>query len=619
MATPSADGQVRVSRVNAQGELRVNNKLASVLVTFVRSHPGACSGFMLLALGRATLRALLLPRYQGLLVQAMSDARASDLPGAVRDILRAVFTGGDAPSASVGVPLLQFVATLVGTVLSTIAYDYASAELLPMFVADLRKYLIYDQLEKHERDISRLDAATALTDLCTVPDVCRGWFELLLTNIIPYGITFVVGIAYITALDPAAGGFAFGLLACVAVASVMTVQQCARLSAARYRIYSSNNSYVQNRLENLISVYLDNAMHVEAKTMTGLEHTLRRAMRKLCMRATHWMLSTRAYLVVVALPIVWLSTRTWLRGGGRDIGRFVTILVLLMILLTVLESGLSGLYDITYALGVLRESLGTFSYKRYSALRDEFGGGRDGTSLPPSPPLQPRVRARELGDIRFERVTFGFAGRPVLRDVSFTIRAGSTFGIVGRSGSGKTTIARLIMGFYNLQHAGMSGRVWIGARDLHDIPVRNLRAHIGYLAQSTTLYDLTVIENILFGNTRNVTRADVEALIKRADLRVFDTLADGLDTRAGRGMNSGVLSGGQRQIVLLLRVMLRRDPILILDEPTAALDPVSADTVVQLLQHMRNLKDRTMIVVTHDARLRPIFDETLDMSAPARV
>ena len=592
------------SRVDARGRLLRYNKLGAVLTTFVRTHPGASVGFMLLALSRATLRALLLPRYQGLLVQAMTDADGRNVPRAVLPFLEDAVRGRDTPAARVGAPLLKFVATLVATILSTIAYDYASSALLPLFVADLRKYLVYDQLEKHERDLSTLDAATALTDLCTVPDVCRGWFELLLTNIIPYGVTFAVGVAYIAALDPLVGTFGFGLVVCVVVAAIMTVRQCARLSAARYRVYSNNNSYVQNRLENLISVYLDDALHSEATRMREHEGDLRRAMRRLCMRATHWMLTTRLYLAVVALPMVTIAIRSWLRSGARNVGTFVTILVLIMILLTVLESGLSGLYDITYALGVLRESLNTFSYSRFRGLNSEFESAR-GTA--------PSYAPLAFDQIRFEGVTFGFAGAPVLRDVSFAIPARTTFGILGRSGSGKTTIARLLMGFYELDHPGARGRILFGDRDARDIPVRELRASIGYLAQATSLYDMSVVDNILFGNTRGATRADVLALIKRTGLRVFDTLADGIDTRAGRGMNSGVLSGGQRQIALLLRVMLRRDPILVLDEPTSALDPASVESVLSLLTHLRDARDRTIIVITHDARLRELFDNVIDL------
>ena len=160
----------RVTRVDAHGRIvGSSNKLAAILTTFIRTHPHACVGFMVLALTRAVLRALALPHYQGALVQSMTDASGAHITGSITDLLREAFDrDAHTPSAAVGRRVLQFVGVLCGTIASTIAYDYASAALLPLFVSDLRKYLIYDQLERHERDISDLDVATAITDLCTV-------------------------------------------------------------------------------------------------------------------------------------------------------------------------------------------------------------------------------------------------------------------------------------------------------------------------------------------------------------------------------------------------------------------------------------------------------------------
>ena len=203
------------------------------------------------------------------------------------------------------------------------------------------------------------------------------------------------------------------------------------------------------------------------------------------------------------------------------------------------------------------------------------------------------------GDIAFEHVAFGYLeDEPVLKDVNFTIEAGQLVGVVGPTGSGKSTVVSLIPRFYDVK----SGTVKIDGRDVRDYKVHPLRDQIGYVLQDTVLFHGSILDNIAFGRP-NATRDEIVDAAKLANADEFIArMPKGYDTMVGeRGCT---LSGGQRQRIGIARVMVRNSPILLLDEPTAALDSESEKLVIEALERL--MKGRTVITIAH--RLSTIRD-----------
>jgi ABC-type multidrug transport system fused ATPase/permease subunit len=203
------------------------------------------------------------------------------------------------------------------------------------------------------------------------------------------------------------------------------------------------------------------------------------------------------------------------------------------------------------------------------------------------------------GDIEFDHVGFGYDNETqVLKDVSFKINAGQMVGVVGPTGSGKSTIVSLIPRFYD---PGV-GKVTIDGLDLRNLKLRGLRSQIAYVLQETVLFRGTVAENIAYGKG-GATRDEIEAAAKLANADEFiRKMPHGYDTMVGdRG---DTLSGGQRQRIGIARAIIRDNPILILDEPTAALDTESEKLVMEALQRL--MKGRTVITIAH--RLSTIRD-----------
>jgi ABC-type multidrug transport system fused ATPase/permease subunit len=203
------------------------------------------------------------------------------------------------------------------------------------------------------------------------------------------------------------------------------------------------------------------------------------------------------------------------------------------------------------------------------------------------------------GDIAFDHVDFGYDKEAkVLNNVSFKVSAGQMVGVVGPTGSGKSTVVSLIPRFYD----PVVGKVTIDGIDVRDFTLRGLRSQIGYVLQETVLFRGTVAENIAYGKG-GATRAEVEEAAQLANAADFiNKMPHGYETMVGdRG---DTLSGGQRQRIGIARAIIRNNPILILDEPTAALDTESEKLVMDALHRL--MQKRTVITIAH--RLSTIRD-----------
>ncbi|WJY68566.1 ABC transporter ATP-binding protein [Corynebacterium auris] len=201
--------------------------------------------------------------------------------------------------------------------------------------------------------------------------------------------------------------------------------------------------------------------------------------------------------------------------------------------------------------------------------------------------------------IAFDRVTFAYApGEPVLRDISFTARAGEKIALVGESGGGKSTVVNLLLGLYPVEQ----GRLVVCGRDVAELDAETLRATTGVVFQEPALFSGSIFSNIAYGSP-GATEDEVIEVAKRANAHEFITrFAQGYDTVIGeRGLR---LSGGQRQRIAVARAMLKDAPILILDEATSALDTKAERAVQAGLDEL--MKDRTTIMIAH--RLSTIAD-----------
>ena len=205
-----------------------------------------------------------------------------------------------------------------------------------------------------------------------------------------------------------------------------------------------------------------------------------------------------------------------------------------------------------------------------------------------------RDGALEGGDIVFSHVNFGYeGGQQVLNDIDFTIPKGTTFGILGGTGSGKSTIVQLLTRLYEVGEE--EGSILIGGRDIRDIPLEQLRKNIGFVLQEPFLYSRTIGENIA-ASRPDATMEEIREAARTACVdEAIMGFADGYDTLVGeRGVT---LSGGQRQRVAIARMLLQKAPIMVFDDSLSAVDSETASLIRKALKELR--KDATVILIAH--------------------
>ena len=223
----------------------------------------------------------------------------------------------------------------------------------------------------------------------------------------------------------------------------------------------------------------------------------------------------------------------------------------------------------------------TAGFKRIEALHRMESRVLDGDGQIPQGPLE----------VAFEHVDFDyFPGSPVLRDVSFRLEPGQTLGLLGRTGSGKTTLTRLLFRFYDV-HEG--GQIRLGGEALTGVTLDSLRQRVGMVTQDVQIFRATVRENLALFDER-VDDDHILAAIKALDLGDwYDTLPDGLDST----ITAGGLSAGESQLLAFARVFLKDPGLVILDEPSSRLDPLTERRIERAVNEL--LRGRTAIVIAH--------------------
>lgn len=213
---------------------------------------------------------------------------------------------------------------------------------------------------------------------------------------------------------------------------------------------------------------------------------------------------------------------------------------------------------------------------------------------------------KAIGNVEFKNVSFIYEGKEekALNNISFAIPKGKTIALVGRSGSGKSTIANLLTRFYDIDE----GEILLDGINIQDYTLKNLREQCSVVSQQVHLFNDTIANNIAYAATDKYSREEIIAAAKAAHAMEFiEKLENGLDTVIGE--NGASLSGGQRQRLAIARALLRNSPVLVLDEATSALDTESERAIQSALETLQ--QGRTVLVIAHRLSTIENADEIL--------
>ena len=442
---------------------------------------------------------------------------------------------------------------------------------------------------KQEFNYEAMDGGDTITNIKSIPTHVSHFIDQVATWIITPIINVISIGGYLIWINAHLGlkimGILFAYMACN-YAVLQSVPQDAQQQEVEEAVLINQ---IDDSLNNTLSIMMCNYTNQEMESISKQHDIFNSFMTNNLKKRGYGAMISGIMIVVVLAMIVWLIFQSY-RNKMLSKDNMIIVLLVSISLIRMVR-----MYS--------TRMVNAFLIYAKIIKNNDFIQGLAHKTVPDGPKSAFPIH----GNIVFQNVSYAYDGtdEKALDHVSFKIRAKDRVAIVGSSGSGKTTILKLIMGFGRPS----DGSVLIDGHDVRQIRRKYLRKHISLVPQSIKLFNRSIMDNICYGS-RDLDPERVKNELKTLHvMRAFNALPDGLDSVVGK--NGDKLSGGQKQIVYLLRCYFRRTPIVLMDEPTSALDGENAKYVRRMIDAMS--RHATLIVVTHDPSFAKTFPVRMQM------
>ena len=530
---------------------------------------------------------VLLPHLTGRVVNAI---RAQKKTGGGRGAVTAAFL-------AVGIAVAAIQVAFVGM-------DFVDAKLVPALQTHVRRRMLACVLDANDtKQAGELETGDLIAKFVKVPLAVSNWFETL-KAMVPNALVYVAATVYFAWIDLRLGaGMALAVLVTF-LSMAFNLRRCGAVSTLRDAAMNDLQERIDEVLHNLPAVFAGNQKLQERAAVWPLEERFERLYYDTMVCSTH----VKLWMVPAAVGIVgfvlW-RCHALLRSGRIDIGQLVSIFAVVLYMMVSMMRLVQHSRTLVFYWGIIQASLDALACEtvRKSLIKPfekRFIKSSEGPEGRPEGPEGPsRSPSGPPPILEFEHVTYSHAGapRPVFADLSLAIAPGERLAVVGEMGSGKSTLVRLLL----FLAEPSEGRLLLHGRPYADLGAERVRAAFGYVPQSAPLFDRTILENVRYGlppDRPRPSEADVWAAAKELGVDgILASLPRGLATPVGKAGSR--ISGGQRQAVWLVRMLLLDPEIVVLDEPTSAMDPDSRAAVAAAIARLRG----TVVFVTHDPKL----------------
>jgi ABC-type multidrug transport system fused ATPase/permease subunit len=479
-------------------------------------------------------------------------------------------------------PLVIVTCTLVALQFLDFWNDYTDTHLFPKLQAFIRSRIMTKLLNRYEDSIEELRTGEINTKIIKLPGTITQFIERCKNQIIPNMLLHLCAIGLFFYVDTIMGASMLITVFVLYFVLLRGPNKCEKPTLQRDSAFNDLHEEIDDNLRNLYSIYGTNQKTQEVKRIESYNQVYNERFRDtvLCSFKLRTFVSP---VVITFIMILMYRTKTLVDSKKVKSSLLVPVLFITLYIINSFMSVDDLLKQNIMEWGIIKGSmdlLQTPPKKRKSKSKSN-----DNDDIPKTP------------GIGLKNVTFKYPGSDhyILNGVTLHINKGESVAILGDIGSGKSTILKLMLNYFE----PTTGTVYYNGTSYDSLTVFSIRQKIGYVPQVPVLFNRTIMENILYGNT-HVTREYVEKILDEMGLlKEFRKLKHGVDTRIGK--NGSLLSGGQRQLVWCLRVMLSNPEVLILDEPTSSIDEQSKLLLRALLD--RFMKNKTVIMVTHDPKI----------------
>lgn len=491
-------------------------------------------------------------------------------------------------------PFVYVAAMLIFIQLTHVVSDLQDAKFTPSIRNFITDDMVKKILDTYETKYKELSIGEIISQIVKIPYHLSSLADKIKNGIIPHILTFMIANIYFFYYDRTLG---IGLLIMVATFTYSCLAapfKCEKISVQADTDANELNEQIDDSLRNLISIYSQDQKKQEIERLKPYEDAFKKSYQssmKCSIMTRLWVLP----IILIFLLVFIYRCYTMISTKQMKIATFVSLFVMLLYVLDCMLLFTESISDLIFDWGVV------------CGFDDFFEKSKETDNVTQEIVSINNVKIPEKG-IFFNDVTFTYTkGKlPILDKFTIHIKPGEKLAIIGDIGSGKSTIEKLVLKL-NIPD---SGEIYLDGKPYCNITVKELRKHIGYVPQNPLLFNRTVIENIRYGNEKSISEQDVVELIENLGLTgEFTKLESGLHTKVDK--NGSKLSGGQRQIVTIMRILLSNPEILVLDEPTSSLDEKTKSLMQKLYDQI--MENKTVIMVTHDTTLMKYATRTITM------
>ena len=471
--------------------------------------------------------------------------------------------------------------------LSIVIRDIYDSYIVPHLEREIRNHVITLIMEKNEIQYDQLEMGEIVIRFLKTPAYSLYSYVVVTKFIIPFMASlFFIGV-YIMWLNRKVGILYFLLFSIYSLIMIYFCKEMMKMTQKKMAKEMDMFNKIEDTLSNMQTIYTSNTVEKEKQLIDQEQKEFIKIHQREMNLNTEIKLGLSTYCLCSIVFLFLLSISLYRK---KKIGQetLISLVTLFLFMCRFLGYTSRKIIEGMITIGSFVDS-NQFLTKLYT---DTF---QDGTE----------VEFIHHGEIHFDKVCFRYnASSPyIFQNLDIVVSPRSRLVLIGDSGSGKTTFLRLILGFYVIE----KGAVRIDNMDVSQSRRGYLRNKIAYINQNTKLFDRTILENILYGSEK-YTRRDVETFIQENNLQgMFKKTPHGLDTKSGKGGEK--LSGGMRQIILLMRCVFKDCPIVILDECTSSIDVKHRQYAIVIIQKLFHSK--TVICVSHDSDIIRLFDQKL--------